>query len=598
MKLPRKTMLAASLCAIGLAATGPSALAASANDNNTTTPIKHVVVVIGENHSFDNLFATYTPASGQSMLNLLSQGIVTSSGSAGANISRARQNQANNTSSYTLNPTRTGSYGSNLPEVDFLGPVYDARYDNLVWNGWDPSIQGPANGPFQITKWDVSYSTPLSVTGSPVHRFFQMYQQTGGTNAALDMYTWVPTQTGAGNGTSYLTFSTTASRTMQGSEEMGFFNMASGDAPYLKSLAQQYAISDNFHQSVMGGTGANFYAISTGGQLPVYNVNGTLATPPANQIENPNPAAGTNNFFTQDGYSGGSYVNCSDTNQPGVAPISSLLASEGRATKCQPGAYYLVNNYNLPYSSTGVVQPLGATTYTFPPQTQQTVADLLTNHSVSWKWYTGGRDANDFISTYFPGVLEDVLQLLVYNNLGDPLVANQRVMTGPMASNLQSLKHFYSDIQSNTLPAVSFVIPPGLESGHPGASAPVFYESFLSTLVNAVQSNSAVWEDTAIIITSDEGGGYFDTAPIQQLDFFGDGPRISTIVVSPYAKQGHVDHTYSDHSSILKFIEKNWSLPPITATTRDALPNPVQAGNSYLPTNSPAIGDMSGLFQF
>ncbi|HEX8956464.1 MAG TPA: alkaline phosphatase family protein, partial [Burkholderiaceae bacterium] len=305
MKHPRMTAMAAALFASGLTFTGHAAFAAAANDNNTTTPIKHVIVVIGENHSFDNLFATYTPASGQTMKNLLSQGIITRSGGAGANVARAQQNQASNTGSYTLNPQRTGSYGSNLPEVDFLGPVYDARYDNLVWHGWDPSIEGPANGPFQITKWDVPYSTPLSVTGSPVHRFFQMYQQTGGTNAALDMYAWVPTQTGAGNGTSYLSFSTTASRTMQGSEEMGFFNMATGDAPLLQSLAQQYAVSDNFHQSVMGGTGANFYAISTGGQLPVYNVNGVLATPPANQIENPNPAPGTNNFYTQDGYSGG-----------------------------------------------------------------------------------------------------------------------------------------------------------------------------------------------------------------------------------------------------------------------------------------------------
>ena len=598
MNNPRKTAFARTLLASSIALACQGAFATAANDNNTTTPIKHVIVVIGENHSFDNLFATYTPPAGQTMVNLLSQGIITSSGSAGANFAKAQQNQANNTSAYTLNPARTGSYGSNLPEVDFLGPVYDARYDNLVWNGWDPTIEGPVNGPFQITKWDVPYSTPLSVTGSPVHRFFQMYQQTGGTNASHDMFTWVPTQTGAGNGTSYLTFNTTPTDTMQGSEEMGFFNMATGDAPYLKSLAQQYAISDNFHQSVMGGTGANFYAISTGGQLPVYNVNGTLAVPPSNQIENPNPASGTNNFYTQDGYSGGSYVNCSDTTQPGVAPIASLLASQGRASKCEANAYYLVNNYNLPYSSTGAVQPLGATTYTFPAQTQQTIADLLTNNSVSWKWYTGGRNANDFISTYFPGVLEDVLQLLVYNNLGDPLVANQRIMTGPMANNLQALTNFYSDLNNNTLPAVSFVIPPGLESGHPGSSAPVFYESFLSTLVNAVQSNSAVWEDTAIIITSDEGGGYFDTAPIQQLDFFGDGPRIATIVVSPYAKQGYVDHTYSDHSSILKFIEKNWKLPTIAGTTRDALPNPVQSGSNYLPTNAPAIGDMSGLFQF
>lgn len=596
--MKHSSRLAMTLLASSLALIGQDAFATAANDNNTTTPIKHVIIVIGENHSFDNLFATYTPKSGQTVLNLLSQGIVTSSGGFGPNVNLAVQNQASDTTTYSLNPTRNGSYGTWMPQVDFLGPVYDERYSSLQLIDWLPTIVGPSNGPYQITKWDASYSTPLSVTGSPVHRFFQMYQQTGGTNAKHDLFAWVPTQTGAGNNTSYVGISTTASNVMQGSEEMGFFNMASGDAPFLKSLADQYAMSDNFHQSVMGGTGSNFFAISTGGTLPVYNLNGQLATPPANQIENPNPQSGTNNFYTQDGYSGGSYVNCSDTTQPGVGAIATVLQQQGLPTKCQTGAYYLVNNYNLPYSSTGAVQPLGATTYTFPPQSQPTVADLLTNHSVSWKWYTGGRDLNDFVADYFPGIATDVLQLLDYNNLGDPLVANQRVMTGSMANNLQSLVNFYSDVNNNTLPAVSWVIPPTLESGHPGASAPVFYEGFLSSLVSKVQANPTLWQDTAIIVTSDEGGGYFDTGPIQLLDFFGTGPRISMIVVSPYAKQGYVDHSYSDHTSIMKFIEKNWKLPTISSQSRDNLPNPVQPNNAYLPTNAPAIGDMSGLFEF
>lgn len=60
---------------------------------------------------------------------------------------------------------------------------------------------------------------------------------------------------------------------------MGFYNMAQGDAAYFKSLADNYAISDNYHQAIMGGTGMNFFSIATG-DLPVYNVNGQLAAPP------------------------------------------------------------------------------------------------------------------------------------------------------------------------------------------------------------------------------------------------------------------------------------------------------------------------------
>ena len=65
---------------------------------------------------------------------------------------------------------------------------------------------------------------------------------------------------------------------------------------------------------------------------------------------------------------------------------------------------------------------------------------------------------------------------------------------------------------------------------------------------------------TAIIVTTDEGGGHFDTGYIQTVDFFGDGPRIPMIVVSPYARTDYIDHTYHDHASVLKFIERNWRL--------------------------------------
>jgi phospholipase C len=118
-------------------------------------------------------------------------------------------------------------------------------------------------------------------------------------------------------------------------------------------------------------------------------------------------------------------------------------------------------------------------------------------------------------------------------------------------------------------------------------------------LLEKVQANPALWQDTAVLITTDEGGGYFDTGYIQNLDFFGDGPRIPLLVVSPYAKKGHVDHVYHDHASILKFIERNWRLAPLSPRSRDRLPNPVaREDNPYLPLNAPAIGDLMSLFDF
>jgi phospholipase C len=83
------------------------------------------------------------------------------------------------------------------------------------------------------------------------------------------------------------------------------------------------------------------------------------------------------------------------------------------------------------------------------------------------------------------------------------------------------------------------------------------------------------------------------------LDFFGGGTRIPLLVISPYAKPGFIDHTYYDHAPILKFIEANWGLPELSVRSRDNLPNPIASGfDPYRPLNSPAIGDLMGLFDF
>jgi phospholipase C len=117
--------------------------------------------------------------------------------------------------------------------------------------------------------------------------------------------------------------------------------------------------------------------------------------------------------------------------------------------------------------------------------------------------------------------------------------------------------------------------------------------------VDAIRANPKLWRSSAILITFDEGGGYYDSGYVQPLDFFGDGPRVPLIAVSPFTKPGHISHEYTDHVSILKFIEKNWRLGPVTHRSRDNLPNPVaETSNPYVPRNTPAIGDLFDLFDF
>jgi phospholipase C len=125
------------------------------------------------------------------------------------------------------------------------------------------------------------------------------------------------------------------------------------------------------------------------------------------------------------------------------------------------------------------------------------------------------------------------------------------------------------------------------------------FEAFAKNIVETVQSNQKLWSSTALLLTFDESGGLYDTGYIQPLDFFGDGPRTVMIAVSPYSKFGFVDHTYSDHVSIMKFIEWNWKLKPLSKRSRDNLPNPKSTSAlPYVPTNSPAIGDLTSMFDF
>jgi phospholipase C len=166
-------------------------------------------------------------------------------------------------------------------------------------------------------------------------------------------------------------------------------------------------------------------------------------------------------------------------------------------------------------------------------------------------------------------------------------------------ADIQDTKQLYIDIADNELPAVSFVKPSKYNDAHPTSSTPALYEAFVDNILVQIDANPVLRRNTAVFITFDEGGGYYDSGSLQPLDFFGDGPRIPMIVVSYYSKGGHVVHSYADHVSLLKFIEKNWDLPTISDRSRDNLPDPiVSASNPYAPTNAPAIDDMMDFFQF
>lgn len=165
---------------------------------------------------------------------------------------------------------------------------------------------------------------------------------------------------------------------------------------------------------------------------------------------------------------------------------------------------------------------------------------------------------------------------------------------------MRDVVDLFSDIKNGTLPAVSYVKPDGVLDGHPASSKWDLFEAFAGNIINLVQANPEVWKDTAIFVTVDEGGGFYDSGFIQWVDFFGTGPRIPIVAVSPFSTGGHISHVYNEHSSFVKFVERNWYLGKLTERSRDNLPNPRMDDddNPYVPVNMPAIGDLFDLFDF
>ncbi len=228
------------------------------------------------------------------------------------------------------------------------------------------------------------------------------------------------------------------------------------------------------------------------------------------------------------------------------------------------------------------------------------IGNALLEKHVSWKYYGDQWNAylNDKYQQNYGAVGKTSDQ---YCNICNFFQYSPSIMTNASVrtAHLKDTTDLYDDIRNGKLPAVSFVKPSGWVDGHPASSKVILFEGFVKKIIDLAKRNPDLWETTAIMITFDEGGGYYDSGYVQALDYFGDGTRIPMIVVSPWAKGGHVSHTYADHASILKFIEYSWNVPPVTSRSRDNLPNPrTDSGNPYVPKNSPAIGDLTDLFNF
>jgi phospholipase C len=265
--------------------------------------------------------------------------------------------------------------------------------------------------------------------------------------------------------------------------------------------------------------------------------------------------------------------------------------------------------------------PTGKTYVSFPAGTNN-IGDVLNNVNYTWGWFQGGFGATSFnngtatcaaASTGLAGTTADYVAhhepFQYYPETANPHhlppSSNSAIGTTDQANHQYDLSDFFIALNAGQLPAVSYLKAKAVYDGHPGYSDPLDEQTFIVNTINAIQANK-YWKDTAIIIAYDDSDGWYDHVMDPLVDQSqvsddaltgpslcggntasttqgrcGYGPRTPLLVISPYAKQNYIDHLITDQSSILRFIETNWNLPPIGSGSTD-----VKAGT------------LNGLFEF
>ena len=407
--------LTASICALSMFMPNTIGYAAgtdAAASVETTSPIKHVIILIGENRGLDHTFGVYKPkGKGQTISNILSKSIVNLDGTPGPHYTLAQQYSVSPQPSYYIGAPKKYKIpysASNLmPQPNTAGApsaqsatgapfatVTEASVESdiekkdlsllttgatgLPTGALDTRIPGAGtlSGPFPLLGPNISDD---DYTGDTTHRFFQAWQQ---QDCNLSLAT-KNNPSGCLNDLFPFVMATYSATNKSQGNAMGFYNAELEEASVLKSLADRFTLSDNFHQSVLGGTAANHVMLGTGDAVFWSDGNGNAITPPASQIANPNPVSGTVNKYTGDN----NFVNCSDVTQPGVEPIVTYINSLSYAAEpnCKEGHYYMVNNTNPAYLPNGAP----AATGTLPPSHVKTIGDELTHKKISWAYYGG-----------------------------------------------------------------------------------------------------------------------------------------------------------------------------------------------------------------
>jgi acid phosphatase len=372
-------------------------------------------------------------------------------------------------------------------------------------------------------------------------------------------------------------------------------------------------LTHRFYQNVEqidGGRNDRFVAASSAGALAMGYYDGS--TLPLWQWATDYVLA--DRFFM--GAFGGSYLNhfwlvCACTPQdPGVPPERRAQLDERGWLRTKPGSPasvltgppefmdgevtpdgYSVNTTQPPWQPSRVPpapdgDPRGTDPrrHTLPPQSLKTIGDTLTAKGVTWAWYAGAWNAALQDGMQRPDAPRRVITTTANNA---PYFAphhqpfNYFARFAPGTADRERHLKDYTDllaaIEQGSLPQVSFYKPQGTLNQHPGYTDVLSGDIHIAALLSLIKA-SPLWSSTAVIVTYDENGGFWDHVPPPAGDRWGPGTRVPALIVSPLARRGFVDHTPYDTTSIIKLITRRFGLEP-------------------LPGVRPGAGDLSAAFK-
>ncbi|MFA6313544.1 MAG: acid phosphatase, partial [Sterolibacterium sp.] len=401
-----------------------------------------------------------------------------------------------------------------------------------VWNDKAGLLKGELpNRPFRLDEPPFNLGLEAK-TPDLTHRYYQNIEQING--GRLDRY---------------------AAMSDAGGLTMGYYDGAK--MPMWK-YAREYVLADNFFMAAFGGSFLNHFWLICActphfpdapdklkAQLDQDGKLKRRPDSPASALEGPPKTY--DNELTPDGYA----VN---TMQPSYQPSRVPPAPGGD-----------------PRYADGHGHPL-------PPQTFTTIGDRLSAKGISWAWYAGAWQAG-LADGMQPS---DARRKVIYSRKMPSLETHHQPFnyftrfapgTPDRERHLKDGSEFLKAIESGRLPQVSFYKPESSLNEHPGYADVLSGEAHIAQLVAKLQASPA-WARTAIIVTYDENGGLWDHVPPPKgegwSDRWGPGTRIPAIIISPFAKRGHIDSTPYDTTSILKFITPRFALEPLPGVRKNA----------------------------